>query len=78
MSSRAERYRRVALAAEQRAAQTTDLQLKQTFKDVAQDWLALAEGLPHRNGPPESLATTTPEGHRTSSPSEKPIRYKGK
>jgi hypothetical protein len=43
MDSRAEFYRRRGEAAKQRAAQITDLSLKQTFKDVARHWLALAE-----------------------------------
>jgi hypothetical protein len=43
MSSRAEDYRHRALQAKQRAAQTTDLRLKEAFKDVARHWLALAE-----------------------------------
>jgi len=43
MHSRAEFYRRRGVAAQQRAAQITDLSLKQTFKDVARHWLMLAE-----------------------------------
>jgi len=43
MYSRAEFYRRRGLVAQQRAAQITDLSLKQTFKDVARHWLMLAE-----------------------------------
>ena len=40
---RAEHYRRLGLAAKQRAAQSTDPRLKEAFKDVARHWLALAE-----------------------------------
>jgi len=36
-------YRRRGLAAKQRAAQTTNRHLKETFNDVARHWLALAE-----------------------------------
>jgi hypothetical protein len=43
MHPRAEYYRRRGLAAKERAAQITDLSLKETFKDVARHWLALAE-----------------------------------
>jgi hypothetical protein len=43
MQPRAEYYRRCALAAKERAAQSTDLSLKGAFKDVARHWLALAE-----------------------------------
>jgi len=43
MSSRAKHYRGLGLAAKERAAQITDLSLKQTFKDVARHYLALAE-----------------------------------
>jgi len=43
MNSRAEYYRHRALLAKQRAAQATDLSLKETLKDVARHWLALAE-----------------------------------
>jgi len=43
MHSRAEYYRRRGLAAKQRAAQITDLSLKEAHKDVARHWLALAE-----------------------------------
>jgi hypothetical protein len=38
-----EYYRRCGLVAKQRAAQVTDLTLKEAFKDVARHWLALAE-----------------------------------
>jgi len=40
---RPEHYRRLGLAAQQSAAQSTDLHLKETFKDVARHWLMLAE-----------------------------------
>jgi hypothetical protein len=43
MKSRAEDHRRRGLQAKQRAAHTTDLSLKEAFKDVARHWLALAE-----------------------------------
>jgi hypothetical protein len=43
MYLRAEYYRRRGLAAKERAAQTTDLSLREAFKDVARHWLALAE-----------------------------------
>jgi hypothetical protein len=39
----AEYYRRRGLVAKQRAAQITDLSLKEAVKDVARHWLALAE-----------------------------------
>jgi hypothetical protein len=58
MHSRAEHYRRCGLAAKQRAAQITDLSLKEVFKDVARHWLALAERVDwldrQHNGPAES------------------------
>jgi hypothetical protein len=58
MHSRAEFYRRLGLEAQQRAAQVTDLSLKQTFKDVARHWLMLAERVDwldkHHNGPAQS------------------------
>ena len=40
---RPEHYRRLGLAAKQRAAQSTDPRLKESFKDVARHWLMLAE-----------------------------------
>jgi hypothetical protein len=43
MNSRTEDYRRRALQLKQRAAQTTDLSLKEAFQDIARHWLALAE-----------------------------------
>jgi hypothetical protein len=43
MNSRAEDYRRRALQVKQRAAQITDLRLKEAFRDIARHWLALAE-----------------------------------
>jgi hypothetical protein len=43
MPSHAEYYRRRGMVAQQRAAQTIDLSLKETFKDVARHWLMLAE-----------------------------------
>jgi hypothetical protein len=43
MHLRAEYYRRRGLAVKERAAQTTDLSLKEAFKEVARHWLALAE-----------------------------------
>jgi hypothetical protein len=43
MSSRAEYFRSLGLEAKERAAQITDLSLKQTFKDVSRHYLALAE-----------------------------------
>jgi hypothetical protein len=42
MSSRAE-YRRLGLAAKQRAAESPDQRVKEAFKDVARHWFALAE-----------------------------------
>ena len=38
-----EHYRRLGLAAKQRAAQSNDPRLKELFKDVARHWLMLAE-----------------------------------
>jgi hypothetical protein len=43
MDSRAEDYRRRGIEAQQRAAQTTNLSIKEAFKDVARGWLLLAE-----------------------------------
>ena len=43
MDSRAEYYRRRGLELKHRAAQITDLSLKEAHKDVARHWLALAE-----------------------------------
>ena len=43
MYSRAEQYRRRGVEAQQRAAQITDLAIKEAFKDVARSWFALAE-----------------------------------
>ena len=43
MSSRAEQYRSRGIEAQQRAAQATDLSLKEAFKDVARGWFAVAE-----------------------------------
>jgi hypothetical protein len=40
---RPEHYRRLGLAAKQRAAQSTDPRVKEAFQDVARHWLALAE-----------------------------------
>jgi hypothetical protein len=38
-----EHYRRLGLAAKQRAAESTDPRVKEAFKDIARHWLALAE-----------------------------------
>ena len=43
MSLRADHYRRRGIEAQQRAAQTTDLAIKEAFKDVARSWFMLAE-----------------------------------
>ena len=43
MHSRTEYYRRRGLAAKERAAQSTDLSVREAFKDIARHWLALAE-----------------------------------
>jgi len=43
MYSRAEQYRRRGTEAQQRAAQTTDLGVKEAFKDLARSWFALAK-----------------------------------
>jgi len=43
MYSEVEHYRRRGLVAKPRAAQCTDLSLKEAFKDVARHWLAIAE-----------------------------------
>jgi len=43
MHSRAEYYRRRGFVLKHRAAQTTDLSLREAYKDVARHWLALAE-----------------------------------
>lgn len=64
MQSRAEYYRRRGLAAKERAAQSTDLSVREAFRDVARHWLALAEQFDwldrqHRTGnriqPPEPV-----------------------
>jgi hypothetical protein len=43
MHSGAEYYRRRGLAVKERAAQTTDLSVRATLKDIARHWLMLAE-----------------------------------
>jgi hypothetical protein len=43
MDSRAEEYRRRGMEARQRAAQITDLSIKQAFTDIARGWFTLAE-----------------------------------
>ena len=43
MYSSAKYYRHRGLVAQHRAAHCIDLSLKETFKDVAREWLALAE-----------------------------------
>ena len=43
MYSRAEYYRARGIEAQQRAAQITDLAIKEAFKDVARGWFMLAE-----------------------------------
>ena len=43
MYSRAEQYRRRGTEAQQRAAQTTDLGVKEAFEDLARSWFVLAE-----------------------------------
>jgi hypothetical protein len=43
MYSRAEDYRRRGIEARQRAAQSTNLSIKQAFMDVARGWFTLAE-----------------------------------
>jgi hypothetical protein len=43
MHSRADRYRRLGIAAQQSAAQTTDHSMKAAFEEVAANWFALAE-----------------------------------
>jgi hypothetical protein len=62
MHSRAECYRRRGLVAKQRAAQTTDLSLKEAFKDVARHWLMVAERLDwldrQHNGPVKLMTRT--------------------
>jgi hypothetical protein len=40
---RPEHYRRLGIAAKDRAARTTDLSVKEALKDIARHWLALAE-----------------------------------
>jgi hypothetical protein len=42
MHLRAEYYRRRGFAAKERAAQSTNLSVREAFKDVARHWLALA------------------------------------
>jgi hypothetical protein len=43
MSERATQYRRLAIAARQRAGQAKDPHLREGFEEVARNWLALAE-----------------------------------
>ena len=43
MSSRAEYYRRRGLEAQQRAAQATEVKIRDAFEDVAEGWFVLAE-----------------------------------
>jgi antibiotic biosynthesis monooxygenase (ABM) superfamily enzyme len=43
MYSRAERYRRLGIEAQQRAKQATNPNIKLAFTDVADGWFALAE-----------------------------------
>jgi len=43
MHSRADEYRRRAMEAKLRAAQTTEYAIKATFRDIARNWLMLAE-----------------------------------
>ena len=43
MNLRAEQYRRRGTEAQQRAAQTTDLGVKEAFKELARGWFVLAE-----------------------------------
>jgi hypothetical protein len=43
MHSRAENYRSRGIEAEQRAAQTTDPNIRLAFEDVARGWFLLAE-----------------------------------
>jgi hypothetical protein len=45
MHSRPEQYRRLGIAARQRAAETTDSTTKAAFEEVAANWFALAEQL---------------------------------
>jgi hypothetical protein len=40
---RPEHYRRLGLAAKQRAEQSADARVKEAFQDIARHWLALAE-----------------------------------
>jgi len=40
---RPEHYRRLGLAAKQRAAQSADQRVREAFQDIARHWLALAE-----------------------------------
>jgi hypothetical protein len=43
MHSRADRYRRLGIAAQQSAGQATDQSIKAAFEEVAANWFALAE-----------------------------------
>jgi hypothetical protein len=43
MSLRADHYRRRGIEAQQRAADATDLNIRQAFQDIARDWFVLAE-----------------------------------
>jgi hypothetical protein len=71
MHSRAEYYRRRGLEAQQRAAQTTDLSLKEAFKDVARDWFAVAEQV-------DWLDLRTSEQTRTDEAQNRPGKKRGR
>jgi hypothetical protein len=43
MHSRSEQYRRLGIGARQRAAEATDLAVRDAFEEVAVNWFALAE-----------------------------------
>jgi hypothetical protein len=54
MYSRAEQFRRRGIAAQQRAGQTTDQEIKEALEYIARDWFALAEQVEWLEGTRES------------------------
>ena len=73
MHSRADRYRRLGIAAQQNAAQATDPSAKAAFEEVAANWFALAEqvGWLEKHGAPpqeESHECGKPDARRRAPP----------
>jgi hypothetical protein len=53
--SRADRYRRLGIAAQQSAGQATEQSVKAAFEEVAANWFSLAEQVEwlEKHGPPQ-------------------------